>query len=82
MAQQSPNALDALNQTFDQLPARTKVAALVTGLAGIPILCCVGLGASFEDESAQLLWLVWVLWLLVPRVWYCHTRGKSPWRGQ
>ena len=70
----------AINQAFDHLPAAHKRYCLLGLLVVLPVLLALVLGASFEDESAQALWLGWVLWLMVPRVWYCHTSGQSPWK--
>ncbi len=70
----------AINQAFDHLPAAHKRYWLLGLLVVLPVLLALVLGASFEDESAQALWLGWVLWLMAPRVWYCHASGQSPWK--
>lgn len=80
MPQTPTNTLDALNGAFDRLPPRYRLLAMAVFLVLIPVGVCLLLGTAFEDESAQVLWLIWVLWLLIPRIWYCHTRGRSPWR--
>lgn len=70
----------ALNEAYDQLPPVHKRYWLQGLLLVVPVLLAFLLGASFEDEGAQALWLVWLCWLLVPRIWYCHGTGRSPWK--
>lgn len=69
-----------LNRCYDQLPAASQRLWLIGLLVVAPILVTFALDASFEDESAQLIWLVWTVWLVLPRIWYCHTTGRSPWK--
>lgn len=69
-----------LNAAFDSLSQGRRVLAVLIVLFGLPLTVCLALGLSFEDETAQAAWLVWVLWALAPRVWYRHATGSSPWK--
>lgn len=74
------DAIWSLNETFDRLSPAHKRYAMLGLLIVLPVTLTLLLDTSFEDESAQALWLVWLGWVLAPRAWYCHATGQSPWR--
>lgn len=70
----------ALNRMFDASSTRYQISIMAILLLAVPLLVITGMGLRVEEENAQLVWLVWTLWVWLPRFWYCHSTGALPWR--